>query len=69
MKSWKCIHVGHVYMKKTDEGVLFDDFAEDFFFGSETSFWIELAEGMELIYGHYDEDRGDAEFIHIKNGT
>ena len=67
---WKVgmYHVGHIYMKKTDEGVLFDDFAEDFFFGAETSFWIELAEGMELIYGHYDDNRGDAEFIHIKNG-
>ena len=43
--------------------------SENEFFGWETSAWIALADGKELIYGYYNDEGSNAEFIHIKNGT
>lgn len=64
----KMYHLGNVYMKGYENHISFEDLSEKDFLGWETSLWIALAEEKELIYGHYSEDSGDAEFIHIKNG-
>lgn len=64
----KSYHLGEVYIKEAYDRVSFEDMSEDEFFGWETSSWIALADGKELIYGYYSEDNGNAEFIHIKNG-
>lgn len=61
-------HLGTVYMKEYSDGVSFEDSSENDFFGWETSAWISLADGNELIYGHYNDDNCIAEFIHIKDG-
>lgn len=61
-------HLGNVYMEECSDSVSFEDMSEDEFFGWETSSWIELADGKELIYGYYSDDNGNAEFVHIKNG-
>lgn len=61
-------HLGSVYLFESSDSVSFDDMSEDEFFGWEVSSWIALADGKELIYGYYNEDSGNAEFVHIKNG-
>ena len=61
-------HLGSVYLFESSNGVSFDDMSEEEFFGWKVSSWIALADGKELIYGYYNEDSGNAEFVHIKNG-
>lgn len=61
-------HIGNVYMKEYSDRVSFEDMSENEFFGWETSSWIALANGKELIYGYYSDDDCNAEFIHVKNG-
>lgn len=61
-------HLGEVYIKEDSDRVSFEDMSENEFFGWDTSSWIALADGKELMYGYYSDDSGSAEFIHIKNG-
>lgn len=61
-------HLGPVYMNQRDNTVTFEDMSENEFFGWETSSWIALADGKELIYGYYG-DSGNAEFVHMKDGV
>lgn len=67
-ENCQAYHQGSVYMKQKDGIVFFEDLSENEFFGWETASWIAMAQGKELIYGYYDEDNGNAEFVHIQNG-
>lgn len=61
-------HLGEVYLTPQEDGALFEDQDETEFFGWETEEWLQLAGEQELIYGSFDEDNGNAEFVHIQNG-
>ena len=61
-------HTENIYMTEYENGVSFEDMSEEDFFAWETSSWLETADGMELIYGYYNDDNGSAEFVHIKDG-
>lgn len=62
-------HTGSVYLIEEDDYTAFEDHSESLFVSWETSRWIELAAGRELIYGYYSEDWLAAEFVHIKDGV
>ncbi len=62
-------HCGDIYVKPHDGCASFDDFSNTYFFGWGVESWIKLAGGKELIFGHYEEDNGNAEFIHIKDNA
>lgn len=64
----KAYHIGPVYMRQFGDAVSFEDISENEFFGLDTSSWVEVADGKELIYGSYN-DTGSAEFVHIKDGS
>lgn len=64
----KLYHLGDVYIEECNDGVSFEDMSENAFFGWETSAWIALADGKEIIYGYYGDGSGNAEFVHIKDG-
>lgn len=62
-------HCGDIYVKSHDGCASFEDTSETNFFGWGVESWIRLAGGKELIFGHYEEDNGNAEFIHIKDNA
>lgn len=62
-------HTGSIYLIEEDDYTAFVDLSESLFVSWETSTWIELAAGRELMYGYYSEDLLEAEFVHIKNGV
>ena len=62
-------HFGDIYVTSYDGYASFEDTSESYFFGWDTESWIRLAGGKELIFGHYEEDNGNAEFIHIKDNV
>lgn len=64
-----CYCCGNIFLKTYDDCASFEDTSETDFFGWGTESWIKLAGGKELIFGHYEEDNGNAEFIHIKDNT
>lgn len=64
-----CYHCGDIYLTVHDNCTSFENFSETEFFGWDTESWIKLAGGKELIFGHYEEDNGNAEFIHIKDNV
>lgn len=61
-------HLGGVYLTQQPDGARFEDQEEIEFFGWETAEWLQLAGEQELIYGSFDEDGGNAEYVHIQNG-
>lgn len=61
-------HLGPVYIKQCGNTISFEDMSENEFFEWETSAWITLADNKELVCGFYSDD-GNAEFIHIKDGS
>lgn len=61
-------HAGNIYMTELEDGVSFEDLSEEDFFAWEISSWLKTADGRELVYGYYNDDNGNAEFIHIKDG-
>lgn len=64
----KGYHAGDIYVFERKRGVSFEDTSETAFFGWSTEDWINLAQENELLYGYYNEDDLEAEFVHIKNG-
>lgn len=68
-ETLKSYHAGDIYLREGPDRVTFEDTAEEVFFAWETSDWIDLAEGRELIYGYYSEDSLSAEYVHVKGGA
>ena len=62
-KCNKCNLIFNEHAPLNYESVCF----ETEFSGWDTESWIRLAGGKELIFGHYEEYSGNAEFIHIKD--
>lgn len=60
-------HCGNIYVTVYDDCASFKDLSETEFFGWGTDSWIKQAGGKELIFGHYEEGNGNAEFIHVKD--
>ena len=60
-------HCDDIYTFPHEDCAVFEDFSETQFFGWETDDWIKLATGKELVFGHYEENNGNVEFIHIKD--
>ncbi|MDO4315785.1 MAG: hypothetical protein Q4C45_08400 [Oscillospiraceae bacterium] len=65
----KSYHLGEIYIKECNGSISFEDTSENEFFAWQTSSWIAISDGQELVYGYYNGDAGNAEFVHIKNGT
>lgn len=68
-EAMSCYRCGDVYLTAYEDCASFEDTSEADFFGWTNETWIKLAAGKELIYGHYEEDTGNAEFIHIKDNV
>lgn len=65
----KLYHTGSVYLIERENETAFDDFAETEFFGWSTENWCKLAGEKELVYGYYNDDAMEAEYVHIKGGV
>ena len=61
-------HLFFFFLKQCGNTISFEDMSENEFFEWETSAWITLADNKEFVYGFYSDD-GNAEFIHIKDGS
>ncbi len=64
----KAYRAGEICLSVKNKGVCFEDLSQTEFFGWDTNSWIELSQGNELLYGYYDDDNLEAEFVHIKQG-
>ncbi len=57
-----------IFESKRKNWTLVEDYTYLQFVGGEVSYWIEFADGHELIYAYYDENM-NGEFFHIKDGV
>ncbi len=67
-ENLKAYHAGDIYLSVKNNRVSFEDLSEAEFFGWDIDTWIKLSQGNELLYGYYNEDNLEAEFVHIKKG-
>ena len=60
---------GSVYLSERRGCTAFEDLSESVFYGWPTENWKRLADAGDLLYGFYNEDAIEAEFIHIRDGA
>ena len=66
--AWERFGSDNVQVEEREGCVLLEDASGTELFGWETSEWLVLSRGEELVYAYYDENL-NAEFLHIRGGV